>query len=214
MWQSPHHHIFWGPIITSHYTVSLKPDTRRDAVASPGQTETYQEWELHTPQHHDISLMFSRFAEMLDRGLAQTAARITTDIKTDLQMLGSRIETIENRVDSTMNRVNQNTDRIQDLHDQLETAMAKIDDLENRSRSLNFRIRCLPETVTDIPEAVNSLIKNLIPDVRAHKMELDRAHRALAPPRPDGLPRDIVDKPHYYNIKEEVMWKARYTPQI
>lgn len=56
--------------------------------------------------------------------------------------------------------------------------MAKIDDLENRSRRLNFRIRGLPETVTDIPEAVHSLIKSLIPDVRAHKMELDRAHRA------------------------------------
>lgn len=73
----------------------------------------YQDREPHSPQHHDISLMFNRFAELLDRGLAQTAARITNDIKTDLQLLGSRIETIENRVNSTIDRVNQNTDHIQ-----------------------------------------------------------------------------------------------------
>lgn len=87
--------------------------------------------------------MFARFEEILDRGLAQTAARITTDIKIDLQMLGSCIETIENRVASTITRVNQNTDRIQNLHDQLDTAMAKIDDLEKRSRRPRFRIRGL-----------------------------------------------------------------------
>lgn len=92
--------------------------------------------------------------------------------------------------------------------------MAKIDDLENRSRRLNFRIRGLPETFTDIPEAVHSPIKNLIPDIRAQKLELDRSTEPLTPPRSDGLPHDIVLKPHYYNVKEEVMRRARTIPQI
>lgn len=36
----------------------------------------------------------------------------------------------------------------------------------------------------------------------------------LTPPRSDGLPHDIVLKPHYYNVKEEVMRRARTIPQI
>lgn len=167
-----------------------------------------------TSHPQDITFMFTEFAEMLDSGLMQTAARITSDIKADLQLLGTCIDSIENKVDATIDRVNQNTDRFQELHDQLEGAMAKIDDLKNRSRRLNFTIRGLPESVTDVPEAVHMLIKSLIPDIRAHKLELDRAHRALGPPRQDGLPRDIVVKPHYYNVKEEVMRRAHTTPHI
>lgn len=105
--------------------------------------------------------------------------------------------------------MNQNTDRIQDLQDQLEKPMSKIDDLENRSRRYNFRIRGLPEKVTDVHAAVRSHIQSLIPDIHPHKLELDRAHRALGPPCSDGLPRDIVVKLHYYAIKEEVLQRAR-----
>lgn len=201
-------------------TVSLINQTLDDmlrspsAAASPVPGPYFQDGGQLSPQPQDISLLFNKFAEMLDRGLSLTAARITSDIKSDLQLLGTRIESIETKMDSTIDRVNQNTDRFQELHDQLEGAMAKIDDLENRSRRLNFRIRGLPETVTDIPDAVHALIKHLIPDIRAHRLELDRAHRALGPPRSDGLPRDIVVKPHYYNVKDEIMRRARNTPQI
>lgn len=82
----------------------------------------------------DMAFIFTKFAEMLDRGLSQTAANITSDIKQDLQSLGTHIETIKTKVDATVARANQNTDRIQDLHNLLDVAMAKIDDLENRSR--------------------------------------------------------------------------------
>lgn len=37
-------------------------------------------------------------------------------------------------------------------------------------------------------------------------MEVDRIHWALTAPRTDGLPRDIIIKPHYYRIKEKMMF--------
>lgn len=77
----------------------------------PRPNVSYQETDPPALQPQDITFIFSKFAEMLDRGLAQTASRITSDIKADLQLLGSRIENIENKVDATIDRVNQNTDR-------------------------------------------------------------------------------------------------------
>lgn len=93
-------------------------------------------------------------------------------------------------------------------------AQARINDLENQSRRKNFRIRGLPETITDILSTVQEVIKSLIPAVPEHKLELGRAHRSLGPPRKDGFPRDIVVKPHFYTIKEEVMKKSRMQTQL
>lgn len=104
-------------------------------------------------QPQDIAFIFTKFVEMLDRCLSQTAAKITSDIKMDLQSLGSRIENIENKMDAMIAQANQNTDHIQDLHNQLDVAMAKIYNLENRSRRYNFKIRGLHKSITDISAA-------------------------------------------------------------
>lgn len=61
----------------------------------------------------------------------------------------------------------------------------------------------------DVQQVVKALITGLIPGIADHHLELDRAHRALQPPRTDGLPRDIIVKPHFYSVKEEVMRKLR-----
>lgn len=158
--------------------------------------------------------MFLKFSELLDRGLQNTATKITKDIKADLHSIGSRIEIIENHLETTIARTNQNTSCIQTLQDQLETAHAKIDDLENRNRRYNFRVRGLPESYKDVPEAIFSFIKELIPEIPLHRLELDQAHRALWPPRSDGLPGDVVVKPHFYAVKEEVMRKSRASSKL
>lgn len=62
--------------------------------------------------------------------------------------------------------------------------------------------------------AVQDFIKSLIPNIPAHRLELDRAHRALQPPRSDGLPRDIIVKPHFYAVKEEVMKLSRSAEKL
>lgn len=66
---------------------------------------------------------------------------------------------------------------------------------------------------TDLPP-VKALIKNLIPEIAEHCLELDRAHMALQPPHLDGLPRDVIVKPHFYAVKEEVMRKSRYSDNL
>lgn len=108
-----------------------------------------------------------------------------------------------------MSRANQNAAHIQVLQDQLDTALSRTDDLENSSRRYNSRICGLPETITDIPLTEHDIITKLIPNTPPHRLELGRAHRALGPPRKDGSPRDIIVKPHFYAVKEEVMRQSR-----
>lgn len=156
----------------------------------------------------DFPSMMTAFSNLLSRGLAQYAAQITSSIHADLQHLGTRIELIEKKADQSVARILQNSARIQDVHNQLETALSKINDLEHRSRWYNFRIRGIPKSVKEVQPAVRALIKDLIPDIPEHHLEQDRAHRALQPPRSDGLPRDIIVKPHFYSVKEEVMRRS------
>lgn len=92
--------------------------------------------------------------------------------------------------------------------------MAKINDLENRSRSLILELGGCLSLSRMFLKQYTRLSKASSPDICAHKLELDRSHRTLGPPRQDGLSCSIVVKPHYYNIKEEVMRRARTTPHI
>lgn len=162
----------------------------------------------------DFASLMQTFSTMLSRGLAQNASHITSIIQADLQHLGARIEAVESKTDQAVAMTIQNTDRITELHDQLDIAYSKLDDLENRNRRYNFRLRGLPETFKDTDKVVREFISSLLPDAPEHRLELDRAHRALQPPRQDGLPRDIVVKPHFYKVKEEVMRKARETVNL
>lgn len=156
-----------------------------------------------------MAQLLSSFSDMLAAGLAQNAMQITSSIKADLQSLGARMDAIEQAVDESAARTNQNSTCTQSLQDQLENALSKIEDLENRSRRYNFRVRGIPEANTDISDTFKSLIKEIIPDIPDHKLELDRAHGVLQPPRQDGVPWDIMVKPHFYRVKEEIMKRSR-----
>lgn len=48
--------------------------------------------------------LLSQLSALLDKGLAQTAAKITGDISEDFQILGSRMEAIENKLDQTISK--------------------------------------------------------------------------------------------------------------
>lgn len=158
--------------------------------------------------------LFARISELLDKGLAQNADRITGEIRADFQNLGNRIEQIEHKLDVTITRANQNTDHLHFMQERLDTAQTRIDDLENISRRDNFLIRRLPETISDVQAAVQEVIKSLIPSIPPHKLELDRANRFLGSLRKDGSPRDIVVKPHFYSIKEEMVKRSSQQDQI
>lgn len=62
--------------------------------------------------------------------------------------------------------------------------------------------------------ATQDLMRSPTPNIPLPRLELDRAHRALGPPRTDGSPRDIIAKPHIYVVKEAVIYQARTMPQV
>lgn len=66
----------------------------------------------HTDSLINISDPFNKLSELLDRGLTPTAAKITGEIKADLQNFGDRMEAIELKLDSTVAQTNQNSDHI------------------------------------------------------------------------------------------------------
>lgn len=160
------------------------------------------------------AVLLARFSALLQQELSKACTIITTGIKDDFQNIGERLDTIDSKMDGTIKRVNQNSRMISSLQDQLDQANAKIEDLENRSRRYNFRVRGLPESINDLEEVVHDLMKDLIPDFATHQLELDRVHRALTAPRPDGLPRDVIVKPHFYRVKEKIMLEARNKSDI
>lgn len=138
-------------MLSSASTESLISRTLDELLLTPMEDVTTSPGEFRDPNRglpttpRDVSSIMTTFSKMLTRGLAQTAAQITSTIQPDLHQLGARIEAIEMKADHKIARTNQNTARIQELHAQLDTARSKIDDLENRSRQYNFRIRGLPE---------------------------------------------------------------------
>lgn len=66
--------------------------------------------------------LFLKFSALLERGLANTAAQISRDMKADFANLGTRMEAIESKLDITVSHTNQNAANIQTLQDQLDTA--------------------------------------------------------------------------------------------
>lgn len=72
---------------------------------------------------------------------------------------------------------------------------------------MGSRIESIEQKV--VHAAACGFIKELFSDIPEQCHELDRVHRALQPPPLDGLPREIVVKPHYYRVKEDIMQISR-----
>lgn len=97
MWGHIYHNVTQGTASPAS-TESLIHQTLDELLMSPWlqlPLGTLSPCTARVISHHNlrISVIFTKFAEMLDKGLSQTAAKITSDIKLDLQALGSRIET-------------------------------------------------------------------------------------------------------------------------
>ncbi|XP_040297555.1 uncharacterized protein LOC121008885 [Bufo bufo] len=86
------------------------------------------------------------------------------------------------------------------------------DDIENRSRRNNERIRGLPEStkMEDLIPTLQGLFNTILERPVSEWMEIDRAHRTLAPINPDPSKPIVVNcHLHYFSVKEEIMRKAR-----
>lgn len=78
----------------------------------------------------DNHSLLAKLSELLEKGLAKTAAQITADIRVDIQGLGTRIEVVEKKLQTTINCTNKHMQPIQNLQEQLDTALSKINDVE------------------------------------------------------------------------------------
>ncbi|CAH2245333.1 Hypothetical predicted protein [Pelobates cultripes] len=86
----------------------------------------------------------------------------------------------------------------------------QVEDLENRGRRNNIRVRGLPESEGETPrEVLEGLFTQLLGEEAPPDFGLERAHRALRPPRRDGLPRDLVCCFQSFQLKESIMRAAR-----
>lgn len=132
---------------------------------------------------------------LIYQGREKASKCITSDLKREFQEWGTRIGTLETTLDKTITRTNQNNDCIENNHKRLDDALNKMDDLENRSCRYNFRVCGIPKTFMH-SEAITKELISLIPNKPSHRLELERAHRALTVPWSNGLPRDIIIKPH------------------
>ncbi|CAH2303268.1 Hypothetical predicted protein [Pelobates cultripes] len=82
----------------------------------------------------------------------------------------------------------------------------QVEDLDNRGRRNNIRVRGLPEADNeDLFEALTQLFTHILGEEAPDDFHIERAHRALGPPRRDGLPRDVICCLLSFQLKEAIM---------
>uniref|UniRef100_A0A803JCQ0 Uncharacterized protein n=1 Tax=Xenopus tropicalis TaxID=8364 RepID=A0A803JCQ0_XENTR len=135
----------------------------------------------------DASLL-QKFKTLLHKELSDMSASITKQLTYEIRDLGHRTDEVENKLDEAVIRINEHDTVIQQFMTQQEDIMERLEDSENRSRRNNIRIRGLFETIKDLHGEIPNLLINLVPDIPADRMELDRVHRALGPRRENGPP--------------------------
>ncbi|CAH2312243.1 Hypothetical predicted protein [Pelobates cultripes] len=86
----------------------------------------------------------------------------------------------------------------------------QVEDLDNRGRRNNIRVRGLPEqTGEDLSDILQRLFADVLGEEAPDTYNIERAHRALRPPRNDGPPRDIICCLLSFQLKEAIMKAAR-----
>ncbi|KAL0147731.1 hypothetical protein M9458_056970 [Cirrhinus mrigala] len=93
---------------------------------------------------------------------------------------------------------------VAELKTELASLKKKNDDLEGRMRRCNVRIAGIPEeTGWSSIVAVSKLLKEVL-SLEKDTL-IDRSHRSLTPKKPNGKPRVIIAKLHYYQDCVEVL---------
>lgn len=130
----------------------------------------------------------------------------TTLIERKQEDLEGGLNRLDSDMDNLSRRFAQTEQTVQDLR-------AKIDDMENRSRRCNLRLTGLPEGCEggSPTKYVEKLLQDILgADNFPHGVELQRAHRSLAPrPKPGQPPRAIIMQFLRYQDKERALTAAR-----
>ena len=131
-----------------------------------------------------------------------------TRMETALSAHSDGITTLEREVavlKSKLESTNQVTDRLQ----------LAVEDLVSRSKRQNLRVIGIPEGMEgdDARLFMTTLFKEVVGDPHLDTLELDRAHRSLAPKPPQGS-RPVTVRFHKYVHKERVLLWARKSRDV
>uniref|UniRef100_A0A3P9IJZ9 Reverse transcriptase domain-containing protein n=1 Tax=Oryzias latipes TaxID=8090 RepID=A0A3P9IJZ9_ORYLA len=145
------------------------------------------------------------------------------DLRSTLDRLNGRIDDNTRRITESENRISEDEDRITSLENQVSELQQKVktltercDDGENRSRRENIRIIGLKEGSEG--QSSVTFFESWLPEVLGMEtkrgvMKLDRAHRALGPPKEDRC-RPVIIKLHNFTDKQRILTAAREKGEI
>lgn len=129
---------------------------------------------------------------------------------TDLE---KRVEEAEERISATEDSLNARDTGIAAMSKTVEQMQLKIDDLENRGRRKNLKIINLPEKTegsTPLADFLQTTLPTLVGLPSDYPtLEIERAHRALAPaPAPDKPPRSVLVRFLRFSQRDAVLRAA------
>lgn len=135
------------------------------------------------------------------------------DIKGEIVKTNLRLDEAEARIVGAEERLQNVEEMIEEMLKLQEHLQRKLIDQEGRSRRANVRIYGVPEGAEGKPGLMIPFVEKLIREnldiSDAKDLQIERAHRALAPQPPAGAhPRSIVIRFLSYRMKEEVLKRA------
>ena len=131
---------------------------------------------------------------MLHTALQQPSDQITEKLTKEIRDLGQRTADLDCRMDDIENAFSHDKE-LELLRDENFTLQTCLEDFENRAQRSNLRIRGIPESITDLQSSMTALFQELSPSIPIERLEFDRIHRALAPHKTEGPPRDNYSIP-------------------
>lgn len=157
--------------------------------------------------------------DTIDGALKEIKVSVTS-VESCLSALSNRVTDLEKCVEEAEERISATEDNhgahgtsIATMEKTIEQLQLKIDDLENRGRRKNLKIINLPERaegstpLVDFPQWLLPTLVGLPADYPL--LEIERAHRALAPaPAPDKPPRSVLVRFLQYSQREAVLRAA------
>lgn len=132
------------------------------------------------------------------------------DIKEEIAKTNSRMDEAEARILESEERLQSTEEVLAEMVQIQEQLQAKITDQEGRSRRENVRIYGVPEGAEGGPGSMIPFVEKLLREnlsiPPSSDMQIQRAHRALAPQPPAGAqPRSIVIRFLSFTMKEEII---------
>uniref|UniRef100_A0A8C6WE40 L1 transposable element RRM domain-containing protein n=1 Tax=Neogobius melanostomus TaxID=47308 RepID=A0A8C6WE40_9GOBI len=148
-----------------------------------------------------------------------TNSTILKEIREYRQEIKTEFAKTNSRLDEAEKRIVGNEERLQDVEEVItgmlkiqEQLQEKLTDQECRSRRDNIRIYGIPEQEPKDTSSkamitfVEKVLRENIGIPASVDLQIERAHRALAPkPPPDAKPRSILVKFQSFRVKEEVI---------